>query len=116
MWCSVLFALACVFKWRTAAPKGYVNVVLFFNQKTAYGLRIRDGSSDVCSSDLRKSWPKPYPDVVGYSHRDYANRVGHWRMAETMEKHGFKGSVRSEECRVGKECVSTCSSRWQSYP
>mgnify|MGYP001187711429 FL=1 len=41
----------------------------------------------------RKSWPKPHPDVVGYSHRDYANRVGHWRMAEVMEKHGFKGSV-----------------------
>jgi len=41
----------------------------------------------------RKSWPRPHPDVVGYSHRDYANRVGHWRMAEMMEKHGFKGSV-----------------------
>lgn len=41
----------------------------------------------------RKSWPRPHPDVVGYSHRDYANRVGHWRMAEVMEKHGFKGSV-----------------------
>ena len=41
----------------------------------------------------RKSWPKPHPDIVGYSHRDYANRVGHWRMADAMEKHGFKGSV-----------------------
>lgn len=41
----------------------------------------------------RASWPRPHPDVVGYSHRDYANRVGHWRMAEVMEKHGFKGSV-----------------------
>ncbi len=41
----------------------------------------------------RKSWPKPHPDIVGYGHRDYANRVAHWRMAEVMEKHGFKGSV-----------------------
>jgi peptidoglycan/xylan/chitin deacetylase (PgdA/CDA1 family) len=41
----------------------------------------------------RKAWPKPAPDVVGYSHRDYGNRVGHWRMAEAMERHGFKGSV-----------------------
>jgi allantoinase len=41
----------------------------------------------------RKSWAKPHPDVVGYSHRDYANRVGHWRMAEVMTKHGFPGSV-----------------------
>jgi peptidoglycan/xylan/chitin deacetylase (PgdA/CDA1 family) len=41
----------------------------------------------------RKSWPKPSPDVVGYGHRDHANRVSHWRMAEMMSKHGFPGSV-----------------------
>ncbi|NLA35819.1 MAG: polysaccharide deacetylase family protein [Actinobacteria bacterium] len=41
----------------------------------------------------RRSWTKPHPDVVGYGHRDYANRVGHWRMAEVMEEYGFKGSV-----------------------
>lgn len=41
----------------------------------------------------RKSWAKPHPDVVGYSHRDHANRVGHWRMADVMSKHGFPGSV-----------------------
>ena len=41
----------------------------------------------------RKSWPKPHPDVVGYSHRDHANRVSHWRMAEMMTRHGFPGSV-----------------------
>ncbi|WP_339693567.1 polysaccharide deacetylase family protein [uncultured Parasphingorhabdus sp.] len=41
----------------------------------------------------RKSWAKPHPDVVGYSHRDHANRVSHWRMAEMMTKHGFPGSV-----------------------
>src|SRR3546814_16664092 len=26
------------------------------------------------------------------------------------------GEVRSEERRVGKECVSTCRSRWSPYP
>src|SRR3546814_2574807 len=31
-----------------------VTFVLFFKQKTAYELRIRDWSSDVCSSDLLK--------------------------------------------------------------
>ena len=41
----------------------------------------------------RKSWSKPYPDVIGYSHRDHANRVSHWRMADMMTKHGFPGSV-----------------------
>jgi peptidoglycan/xylan/chitin deacetylase (PgdA/CDA1 family) len=42
---------------------------------------------------MRRSWTRPHPDVVGYSHRDHANRVGHWRMAEAMSKHGFPGSV-----------------------
>lgn len=41
----------------------------------------------------RKAWQRPHPDVLNYAHRDYANRVGHWRMADAMERHGFKGSV-----------------------
>lgn len=41
----------------------------------------------------RKSWAKPHPDVVGYAHRDYGNRVGHQRLVNAMERHGFKGSV-----------------------
>src|SRR3546814_14191610 len=28
----------------------------------------------------------------------------------------FAGLARSEERRVGKECVSTCRSRWSPYP
>ena len=41
----------------------------------------------------RKAWARPHPDVVGYGHRDHANRVSHWRMADVMTKHGFPGSV-----------------------
>src|SRR3546814_7014456 len=39
------------------------------------------------------------------------------RPAQHLEpgKRGFK-SRRSEERRVGKECVSTCRSRWSPYP
>lgn len=48
---------------------------------------------DPPANPQRKSWARSHPDVVGYSHRDYANRVGHWRMADLMSKHGFKGSV-----------------------
>lgn len=48
---------------------------------------------DPPANPFRKSWGRAHPDVVGYGHRDYANRVGHWRMADVMEKHGFKGSV-----------------------
>src|SRR3546814_7959696 len=31
----------------------FCGIVFFFNQKTAYEMRISDWSSDVCSSDLR---------------------------------------------------------------
>src|SRR3546814_5744305 len=33
--------------------------VFFFKQKTAYEMRISDGSSDVCSSDLDGGWGEP---------------------------------------------------------
>jgi len=48
---------------------------------------------DPPANPQRKSWGKPHPDVVGFSHRDYGNRVAHWRMADAMSKHGFPGSV-----------------------
>src|SRR3546814_4089337 len=35
----------------------YKLVIFFFKQKTAYGFRISDWISDVCSSDLRLRWP-----------------------------------------------------------
>ncbi len=41
----------------------------------------------------RRSWARPHPDVVGWSHRDYGNRVGHMRMADAMSEFGFPGSV-----------------------
>ena len=44
-------------------------------------------------SPVRKPWPRPVPDVLAYSHRDYGNRVGHWRMMEVMDRCGVRGSV-----------------------
>jgi peptidoglycan/xylan/chitin deacetylase (PgdA/CDA1 family) len=31
--------------------------------------------------------------VVGYSQRDWGNRVGHWRLMELMDKYGVRGSI-----------------------
>src|SRR3546814_3160844 len=69
----------------------------FFKQKTAYDMRISDWSSDVCSSDLGDA----------DDHRQHRQRPA----AGTH----FVGDARSEERRVGKECVSTCRSRWSPY-
>ncbi len=33
------------------------------------------------------------PDVRNFSRRDYGNRVGVWRVMETLAKHGARGSV-----------------------
>src|SRR3546814_11150396 len=99
-------------------------------------MRISDWSSDVCSSDLRgaaSDGPGDAEDVgavigsvkgdagkqqttlpplqevavpqlppVTYTRRDYS------RIQLLLDE-------RSEERRVGKECVSTCRSRWSPY-
>src|SRR3546814_10843738 len=100
----------------------------FFKQKTAYEMRISDWSSDVCSSDLRcrhlhlappglRGGPAMLGKVVGNRGEDVAAVVPDVALAVTVEILGI-GQIarRSEERRVGKECVSTCRSRWSPYP
>src|SRR3546814_5750328 len=77
----------------------------FFKQKTAYEMRISDWSSDVCSSDLGE------PAEIGV--RPVAFAPEHRR--EAVQPGAQPGEGRSEERRVGKECVSTCRSRWPPY-
>src|SRR3546814_5304307 len=91
----------------------------FFKQKTAYEMRISDWSSDVCSSDL-------------YHHAASLLNIGLVRVASLQVSQASLDLVsapwlerkrrerpllhyRSEERRVGKECVSTCRSRWSPY-
>src|SRR3546814_7848015 len=92
----------------------------FFKQKTAYEMRISDWSSDVCSSDLRLL-TKIIADAVasGQVETDDAAYAadaltGLWLGFVNLEiKLGVRQPMeRSEERRVGKECVSTCRSRW----
>src|SRR3546814_19466647 len=116
-----------------------VIVLVFFlcccKQKTAYDVRISDWSSDVCSSDLdadragevdrldavrivegqdqlvaverdrRRGAADRQPLPVGQR----AAAADEGPVARALVQHD-----RSEERRVGKECVSTCSSRWSS--
>src|SRR3546814_16911413 len=86
-------------------------------------MRISDWSSDVCSSDLHN----PVETIL-------TNIIGTKNLAETCRIHKAQAMVvistdkainptnvmvatkrRSEERRVGKECVSTCRSRWSTY-
>src|SRR3546814_6985489 len=91
----------------------------FFKQKTAYEMRISDWSSDVCSSDLHAAPPAPgnqsnSPSAMNCS-SFVRRRTQHAGPAQILENCIRDYRIRSEERRVGKECVSTCRSRWSPY-
>src|SRR3546814_3119526 len=96
----------------------------FFKQKTAYEMRISDWSSDVCSSDLPVSigdYVLSGGEVAAQVVLDACIRLipGVMGAASSGEEESFGAGLleypRSEERRVGKECVSTCRSRWSPY-
>lgn len=67
---------------------------------------------------LRKSWNRPHPDVVGFSHRDHSNRVSHWRMADVMSEFGFRGSVSLSValCQHHPEIIEDANERnWEFF-
>src|SRR3546814_15476143 len=88
-------------------------------------MRISDWSSDVCSSDLfrihrdrryRLGWT-----CLEVDHRLSQSRHPFRTRSRQLTGRGVRGLIpgeaaRSEERRVGKECVSTCRSRWSPYP
>src|SRR3546814_20151793 len=107
-------------------------------------MRISDWSSDVCSSDLLSQQLRaaglnvetqleprklakqlPYADRAGIRFvvirgEDEAARgavaVKDLRRGEQFEVTEADLAQRSEERRVGKECVSQCRSRWSPKP
>src|SRR3546814_4335085 len=96
----------------------------FFKQKTAYEMRISDWSSDVCSSDLLLAGERDAALEELARLRGWADQRGAGRLlieVNILAAAGLRGqgaieeSRRSEERRVGKECVSTCRSRWSPY-
>src|SRR3546814_13514571 len=97
-------------------------------------MRISDWSSDVCSSDLltlvHKTnvltfagdlWERTFNEVAA-EHPDVATAYNHVDAAciyfvQSAQQYDVivTDNLRSEERRVGKECVSMCSSRWSQY-
>src|SRR3546814_11829836 len=97
-------------------------------------MRISDWSSDVCSSDLvgetlnlavaqlatdvpgrPANMNNGNPNVEAILYRWEGGRFAARRRFACPggeEAPCFRSGGRSEERRVGKECVSTCSSRW----
>src|SRR3546814_11577252 len=109
-------------------------LVCVFKQKTAYEMRISDWSSDVCSSDLEYYYrTHAHPnstflytmsslfDLMTWdatTNMDLINQpilmiAGSKADTKYMTDEAF--SKRSEERRVGKECVRTCRYRRSPY-
>src|SRR3546814_11849066 len=113
----------------------WLSFFFFFKQKTAYEMRISDWSSDVCSSDLaswrrRRSEPAalervgvrttyPRSSLHGAQRRSNPSfarapgMIAPEHVARRRKRQPWRS--RSEERRVGKECVSTRRSRWSPY-
>src|SRR3546814_19410183 len=96
-------------------------------------MRISDWSSDVCSSDLETDrrvtvagmkitrqivGAEPLAAVVEEEMTPGARCTGDDALLEAARQHSqtiYHPVGRSEERRVGKECVSPCRSRWSPY-
>src|SRR3546814_17272098 len=81
-------------------------------------MRISDWSSDVCSSDLEYTLDHTLiaHDVGVVIFQPFL--AGSREVLEATKLHTSGGNAnvgRSEERRVGTECVSTCRSRWSPY-
>src|SRR3546814_7371466 len=103
--------------------------VFFFKQKTAYDMRISDWSSDVCSSDLFDNDELSIDAVLAsaclpfmfqaveidgehYYDGGYMGNPALFPLAYNSDCRDVVIVQRSEERRVGKECVGKCRSRW----
>src|SRR3546814_20127557 len=104
-------------------------------------MRISDWSSDVCSSDLLSERRRIglYPETKHSTHFQKLGLAMERPLVRTLHRNGYAGRhapvyiqsfevehlttlsrltqlrLRSEERRVGQECVSTCRVRWSPY-
>src|SRR3546814_4129566 len=102
--------LVCVCAVSSPLCLAFRGFIFFFKQKTAYEMRISDWSSDVCSSDLAAA---PH-HVEGRQAEVPQHRLQPLQIG-AQDRRDIGADGRSEERRVGKECVSTCRSRWSPY-
>ena len=67
-------------------------------------------------SESTARWPRPAPDVLNYSLRDYGNRVGIWRIIDALDAFNVRASVslNAAVCDRLPEIVDACVERgWE---
>src|SRR3546814_16749486 len=93
-------------------------------------MRISDWSADVCSSDLSDTSAPRHENLESWKVDQSSGGSDQYHLTSSplaflmpkasaarfkVEDPSPLASARSAERRVGKECVSTCRSRWSSY-
>src|SRR3546814_4072843 len=89
----------------------------FFKQKTAYEMRISDGVQ-TCALPIWQRFERPAVKDADKGARRLARQLRlHVAGGKLAVGRADIGQVvgRSEERRVGKECVRKCRSRWSPY-
>src|SRR3546814_9708475 len=98
-----------------------VGLVFFVKEKNGNRVAISCWSSDVCSSDLSRGiiFSPVNGDIVHEPPISFPLLQGPAAFGREPAHPAYCGArrraARSEERRVGKECVSTCRSRWSPY-
>jgi len=67
---------------------------------------------------VRQPWPRVHPDILAYSHRDYGNRIGIWRLMEALDRCGIRGSLNVNVAAFDHfpEIAEACVSRgWEVF-
>jgi len=53
------------------------------------------------ANPVRPAWPRPLPDILNTSWRDYGNRVGVWRCLDLFDQYDIVGSVSLNSAMCG---------------
>lgn len=70
------------------------------------------------ANSVRSPWPRPLPDILNWSWRDYGNRAGVWRCLDVFDRHDIVSSVslNSAMCRHLPEVVAAFRDRgWELF-
>src|SRR3546814_9545623 len=92
---------------RPATPADLPLIAEFIRDLAAYEKLSHEVRFDEAKLGEKLFGPRPYAEVL-------IGELGGAPQGFALFFHNFS-TFRSEERRVGKECVSTCRSRWSPY-
>src|SRR3546814_13294730 len=96
------------FAWSTTPASGFLGF-WFVSRYDDFAAVLKDNRF---GRELMKVFPPEAFPPIPAQHRPLSAMIASWMLFKDPPDHGRLRRIRSEERRVGKECVSTCRSRW----